>query len=209
DSVLAARGPARLDELSLTLVTDRTQTRGRDLVDVVRECLADGLPAVQVREKDLGAADRALLCRRLRELTRDAGARLLRNDRRDHAGARGRGARGRGVRRRRDLRDPRGALARGRDATLPQGAGELDFLMSSMLGSGPAEGTSSIDVIRFMCRTMSRICSAACLALAIHFASSLSGLIVRLISTRPPSTAVRGLLISWAAARASAVTARS
>ena len=36
DSVLAARGPARLDELSLCLVTDRAQTRGRDLVTVVR-----------------------------------------------------------------------------------------------------------------------------------------------------------------------------
>jgi thiamine monophosphate synthase len=42
-----------LDELSLCLVTDRTQTRGRDLVAVVGECLAAGLPAVQVREKDL------------------------------------------------------------------------------------------------------------------------------------------------------------
>ena len=43
-----------MDELSLCLVTDRTQTRGRDLVAVVGECLAAGLPAVQVREKDLG-----------------------------------------------------------------------------------------------------------------------------------------------------------
>jgi len=74
-----------LDELSLTLVTDRTQTRGRDLVDLVRECLAAGLPAVQVREKDLGAADLALLCRRLRGLTREVGARLIVNDRLDVA----------------------------------------------------------------------------------------------------------------------------
>src|SRR5439155_25778594 len=56
DRVLAARGRARLDELRLTLVTDRTQTRGRELVSVVGDCLAAGLPAVQVREKDLGAA---------------------------------------------------------------------------------------------------------------------------------------------------------
>jgi thiamine-phosphate pyrophosphorylase len=74
-----------LDELSLTLVTDRTQTRGRDLAAVVGECLAAGLPAVQVREKDLGAADLAALCRRLRDLTRDAGARLIVNDRLDVA----------------------------------------------------------------------------------------------------------------------------
>jgi thiamine-phosphate pyrophosphorylase len=74
-----------LDELSLTLVTDRTHTRGRDLVDVVGECLAAGLPAVQVREKDLSAGELARLCRRLRDLTRDAGARLIVNDRLDVA----------------------------------------------------------------------------------------------------------------------------
>jgi thiamine-phosphate pyrophosphorylase len=54
-----------LDELKLCLVTDRTQTHGRDLTAVVGECLAAGLPAVQVREKDLGAADLAFLCRRI------------------------------------------------------------------------------------------------------------------------------------------------
>src|SRR5207248_4649026 len=77
DRVLAARGRARLDELRLTLVTDRTQTRGRELLTVVGECLAAGLPAVQVREKDLGAAELALLCRRLRGLTLDTRALLI------------------------------------------------------------------------------------------------------------------------------------
>jgi thiamine-phosphate pyrophosphorylase len=74
-----------LDQLSLTLVTDRSQTRGRELTSVVAECLAVGLPAVQVREKDLGAADLAALCRPLRDLTRDHGARLIVNDRVDVA----------------------------------------------------------------------------------------------------------------------------
>ena len=74
-----------MDELSLCLVTDRTQTGGRDLVAVVGECLAAGLPAVQVREKDLGAADLALLGRRLLTLTRDARAMLVVNDRVDVA----------------------------------------------------------------------------------------------------------------------------
>ena len=74
-----------MDELTLTLVTDRTQTRGRDLAAVVAECLAAGLPAVQAREKDLGAADLAALCRRLRDLTRAHGARLVVNDRVDVA----------------------------------------------------------------------------------------------------------------------------
>jgi thiamine-phosphate pyrophosphorylase len=81
-----------LDELSLCLVTDRTQTRGRDLVAVVGECLAAGLPAVQVREKDLGAADLAFLCRRLLAPARDLGAMLVVNDRVDVALAVGAGA---------------------------------------------------------------------------------------------------------------------
>ena len=57
-----------MDELKLCLVTDRSQTRGRDLVEVVAACVAAGLPAVQVREKDLPATEVAALCRRLRAL---------------------------------------------------------------------------------------------------------------------------------------------
>jgi thiamine-phosphate pyrophosphorylase len=74
-----------LDELRLCLVTDRTQTLGRDLAGVVVECLAAGLPAVQVREKDLSAIELAGLCRRLREPTRERGALLIVNDRADVA----------------------------------------------------------------------------------------------------------------------------
>ena len=74
-----------MDELRLTLVTDRTQTRGRDLAALVVECLATGLPAVQVREKDLSAAELAALCRRLREPTRERGSLLIVNDRADVA----------------------------------------------------------------------------------------------------------------------------
>jgi thiamine-phosphate pyrophosphorylase len=74
-----------LDELSLCLVTDRAQTRGRDLVAVVAECLAAGLPSVQLREKDLGAGDLAALGRKIQRLTREHGARLIVNDRVDVA----------------------------------------------------------------------------------------------------------------------------
>jgi thiamine-phosphate pyrophosphorylase len=74
-----------LDELRLCLVTDRAQTRGRDLLSVVRECLAAGLPAVQLREKDLGAAELAGLGRALREGTTEHGAALIINDRVDVA----------------------------------------------------------------------------------------------------------------------------
>ena len=74
-----------MDELRLCLVTDRTQTRGRDLTAVVGDCLAAGLRAVQVREKDLGAAELAFVCRRLRALTLDREALLIVNDRVDVA----------------------------------------------------------------------------------------------------------------------------
>ena len=74
-----------MDELRLCLVTDRTQTRGRDLTTVVGDCLAAGLPAVQLREKDLGAAELAFVCRRLRALTLDREALLIVNDRVDVA----------------------------------------------------------------------------------------------------------------------------
>ena len=74
-----------MDQLRLCLVTDRAQTRGRDLVGIVGDCLAAGLPAVQVRERDLGAAELAALCRRLRAPTRERGALLIVNDRVDVA----------------------------------------------------------------------------------------------------------------------------
>jgi len=74
-----------VDELRLCLVTDRAQTRDRDLIAVVGECLAAGLPAVQVREKDLPAADLAQLCRSLRVSTAAHGALLIVNDRLDVA----------------------------------------------------------------------------------------------------------------------------
>lgn len=74
-----------MDELRLCLVTDRRQTRDRDLVAVVGDCLAAGLRAVQVREKDLTAGELARLCRTLREVTRVAGALLIVNDRVDVA----------------------------------------------------------------------------------------------------------------------------
>ena len=74
-----------MHDLRLTLVTDRTQTRGRDLAELVIQCVAAGLPAVQVREKDLSAADLAALCRQLRGPTREHGVLLIVNDRADVA----------------------------------------------------------------------------------------------------------------------------
>jgi thiamine-phosphate pyrophosphorylase len=72
---------------SLYLVTDRTQTRGRPLIEVVDDCLRAGLKAVQVREKDLSAMELLNLARSLRDLTGRSGARLFINDRVDVAQA--------------------------------------------------------------------------------------------------------------------------
>lgn len=80
-----------MDELRLVLVTDRRQTRGRDLVALVAECVAAGLPAVQVREKDLAARDLAELCRRILAEVPPPGCFLVVNDRVDVALAVGAG----------------------------------------------------------------------------------------------------------------------
>lgn len=69
----------------LYLITDRHQTAGRDLLDVVGEALAGGVRGVQLREKDLPPRELLELARSLRELTERFGARLLVNDRVDIA----------------------------------------------------------------------------------------------------------------------------
>ena len=71
------------------LVTDRRATGGRDLVDVVRTALDAGLPAVQLREKDLSGRELFALAEALREATARADALLLVNDRVDVAIAAG------------------------------------------------------------------------------------------------------------------------
>jgi thiamine-phosphate pyrophosphorylase len=78
-----------LDRLRLCLVTDRHQTRGRDLVAVVEACLEAGLRAVQLREKDVGAGELARFARALRPPTAARRALLIVNDRVDVALAAG------------------------------------------------------------------------------------------------------------------------
>jgi thiamine-phosphate pyrophosphorylase len=69
----------------LILVTDRHATAGRDLVDVVRMALDAGLPAVQLRDKDLPGGTLFALAERLRAATAATGALLLVNERVDVA----------------------------------------------------------------------------------------------------------------------------
>jgi thiamine-phosphate pyrophosphorylase len=73
---------------SLYLITDRAAAP-RPPADVVEECLAAGLRAVQLREKDLETRDVLALADTLREATQRHGARLIVNDRADVALAAG------------------------------------------------------------------------------------------------------------------------
>jgi thiamine-phosphate pyrophosphorylase len=71
------------------LVTDRHAAGGRDLVTVVQAALGAGLPAVQLREKDLAGGPLLALAERLRAATARTGALFLVNDRIDVALAAG------------------------------------------------------------------------------------------------------------------------
>jgi len=72
-------------DFSLYLITDRHQTGGRELTEVVRQSLEGGVRAVQLREKDLSSSEVYQRALELRTLTRSYGARLMVNDRLDIA----------------------------------------------------------------------------------------------------------------------------
>ena len=72
-------------DFSLYLITDRQQTGGRPLAEVVRRALEGGVRAVQLREKDLSSAALYRLAAELRSITSDFDARFIINDRLDIA----------------------------------------------------------------------------------------------------------------------------
>jgi len=72
-------------DFDLYLITDRSQTRGRDLTWVLERALDGGARAVQLREKELGGKEFFLLAERVRKLTQSYAARLFLNDRIDIA----------------------------------------------------------------------------------------------------------------------------
>lgn len=76
---------ATLSRLRVYLVTDRAQTGGRPLVDVVAQALRGGVRAVQLRERGLETQPLLSLAHELRGLTRRHDALLLINDRIDVA----------------------------------------------------------------------------------------------------------------------------
>lgn len=67
----------------LYLITDRNQTGGRLLTDVVKEALDGGVKAVQLREKDLPIRELLRLAEEMRKITKEAGALLFINGRID------------------------------------------------------------------------------------------------------------------------------
>lgn len=69
----------------LLLVTDREQTRGRPLLDVLTSALAAGVRAIQLRERDLSSRELLRLAQTVHQLTSASGAQLLINDRVDVA----------------------------------------------------------------------------------------------------------------------------
>lgn len=73
----------QITDFSLYLITDLHQTGGRPLAEVVRKALEGGVRAVQLRCKELSAAELYPLAIQMRNLTTDFAARLIINDRLD------------------------------------------------------------------------------------------------------------------------------
>ncbi|MGQ0665715.1 MAG: thiamine phosphate synthase [Nitrospiraceae bacterium] len=67
----------------LLLVTDRHQTRGRSLPSVLRLAVDGGVPAIQLRERDLRTAELLSLAQELQAITTPRAVPLLVNDRVD------------------------------------------------------------------------------------------------------------------------------
>jgi thiamine-phosphate pyrophosphorylase len=70
-------------DFSLYLITDRQQTGGRPLPEVIRAALRAGVRGIQLREKDLGTRPLLALARELSALARPYRATVLVNDRVD------------------------------------------------------------------------------------------------------------------------------
>ena len=69
----------------LLLVTDRSLVRGRSLASALRESVDAGVPAIQLRERDLPARELLSLTQQIRAMTRDRAVPLIINDRIDMA----------------------------------------------------------------------------------------------------------------------------
>ncbi|MCS6293049.1 MAG: thiamine phosphate synthase [Nitrospira sp.] len=69
----------------LLLVTDRSLVHGRSLESALRESVDAGVPAIQLRERDLPTREILSLTQQIRAMTRDRAVSLIINDRIDMA----------------------------------------------------------------------------------------------------------------------------
>jgi thiamine-phosphate pyrophosphorylase len=67
----------------LLLVTDRHRTHGRSLPSVLQQAVEAGLPAVQLRERDLPTSELLRLAQQIRAITSQPAVSLIINDRVD------------------------------------------------------------------------------------------------------------------------------
>ena len=72
-------------DFNLYLITDRTQTKGRDLLWLLEQALDAGVKAIQLREKDLGGRDLFLLAEKVSNLCQSYRSALFLNERIDIA----------------------------------------------------------------------------------------------------------------------------
>lgn len=72
-------------DFHLLLVTDRSLVRGRSLQSAIQEAVDAGVPAIQLRERDLPTRQLLSLARQIHVMTRDRAVPLVINDRVDMA----------------------------------------------------------------------------------------------------------------------------
>lgn len=77
--------PDKHVDFNLYLITDRNQSGGMRLIDIVEEALKGGVRGVQLREKDLSSRELYELAYDMRKLTAKYAAKLIINDRVDIA----------------------------------------------------------------------------------------------------------------------------
>ncbi len=70
-------------DFRLLLVTDRHQTRGRPLPEILHHAVVAGLPAIQVRERDLPTGELLPLLQEIQSITTPRAVPLIVNDRVD------------------------------------------------------------------------------------------------------------------------------
>jgi thiamine-phosphate pyrophosphorylase len=70
-------------DFRLLLVTDRHQTYGRPLVRVLHDAIKAGVPAIQLRERDLSTSDLLSLTQKIQAITTSGSVSLIVNDRVD------------------------------------------------------------------------------------------------------------------------------